>query len=128
MSAGVFINATYRASYGAGTAIHPIRIQPETEAATIGSVDNARPVGAQTNPIQARVSGSKRSIGLIARSITIQAPATGQPTGYKPLGITRIPALTQAFYDAATKGETVTYLGVSYTVVSRSLERVDGSN
>jgi len=128
MSAGVFTNTLYRASYGDGTAVHPIRVQPETIAAAIGATTNAAPTTAQTNPIQARVSGSKRSIGLIARSVTLQAPATGQPTGYKALGVTRIPALTQAFYDAATKGVTCTYLGVAFTVVSRSLERVDGSN
>jgi len=128
MSAGAFVNTLYRASYGDGTQVHPIRVQPETLLATIGGVANSAPTTAQTNPIQARVSGSRRSIGLIARAVSLQAPATGQPAGYKPLGITRIPALTQAFYDAAVKGAVCTYLNSSFTVVSRSLERVDGSN
>lgn len=128
MSAGVFTNTKYQASYGDGTNVHPIRVQPETITASIGGTANTAPTAAQSNPIQCRVSGSKRSIGLIARSVALQAPATGQPTGYKPLGITRIPALTETFYNAATKGATCTYLGVAFVVVSRSLERVDGSN
>jgi hypothetical protein len=128
MSAGSFTTSKYRASYSNGDQIHPIRIQPETLEATIGSTVNAAPSGAVNNPIQCRVSGGKRQIGLLARYVTIQFPATGQPTNYKAGGTTRIPALSEEWYDLATKGTDVTYLNVTCKVVSRSRERVDGSD
>lgn len=122
MSAGLFVRSKYTASYD-NTAIHPIRVQPESIAASIGGTTNAAPTGAINNPISARVTGSKRTLGLNARKVTIAAPATGQPTGYAPGGTTSIPALNEAFYNAAIKGTPVTYLGVStFVVVSRSQE------
>jgi len=127
MSAGAFVRSRYAASYET-TAIHPIRVQPETALASIGGTANAAPAGAISNPIQARVGGGRRQIGLQARSITLEAPTTGQPAGYAPGGITRIPALTEAFYNLAAKGVTCTYLGAAFQVVSRSAERVDGSS
>lgn len=128
MSSGSFTITKYAASYGDGDEIHPIRVQPETLTATIDGTANSAPAGAQTNPIQARVSGGKRQIGLLARYVTLQAPASNQPDNYQAGGITRIPALTEAFYNKATKGASCTYLTKTYTVVSRSRERVDGSD
>lgn len=127
MSAGEFVTSRYQARYDS-TAIHPIRVQPETIAAAVGGVTNAPPSGAINNPIQARSTGGRRQIGLSARFVTLRAPATDQPDNYLPRGLTKIPALTPAFYNACTKDATVTYLGASYTVVSRSGERVDGTD
>jgi len=115
MSAGVFIKSKYLASYD-GTSVHPIRVQPETEALSINSVANTPPSGAISNPIPAVISRGRRSRGLIPRTVSIQAPATGQPTGYKPLGITTLPCLNEEIYAAAvaaTEATTVTYLGVN---------------
>ena len=123
MSAGAFIRSRY-ASTDTGL-IHPIRVQPETIAASIGSTTNAAPTGAVSNNISARVSGGKRTLGLIARRVVLQAPASGQPTDYKPSGITTIPALQEAFFNAAVKGASCTYLGVTFTVVSRTQEVVN---
>lgn len=128
MSAGSFVISKYAASYGSGDQIHPIRVQPETLTAAIGSVTNAAPSGAVNNPIQCRVSGGKRQIGLLARYVNIEFPATSQPSGYQAGGSTRIPALTEAFYNAATKGVSITYLGATCQITSRSRERVDGSD
>jgi hypothetical protein len=129
MSAGVFTITKYAASYGNADQVHPIRVQPETITASIGGTANSAPTAAQNNPIQCRVSGGRRQIGLSARYIVIRFPATGQPTGYAPSGTTRIPALQEAFYNAATKGVAITYQGVATcTVVSRGRERVDGSD
>lgn len=122
MSAGTFVRSRYQASYGAGTAIHPIRIQVETVAAAIAGTTNNPPVGAVSNPISARSSNGRRSLGLTPRFVTLQAPATGQPTGYQPGGITKIPALTDTFFNAASTGVTCTYLGSPFVVVSRSPE------
>lgn len=126
MSAGIFTRATYEAEYAAPTTLflHPIRVQPETITAAIGSVTNEEPTTGTSNPISAVTSRNKRQRGLIPRTVTLQAPATGQPSGYKPLGITVIPALTPEFYNAAVAGASCSYLGSTFTVVGRSPERV----
>lgn len=122
MSAGAFEISRYEASYAAN--IHPIRIQPETAAASIGGVDNDPPAGAANNPISVVTSRGRRSRGLIPRTVTLRAPATSQPAGYLASGLTTIPALTEAFFNAATAGASVTYLGATFTVVGRSPEIV----
>jgi len=122
MSAGVFSLVGYTANYDADQ-IHPIRVQPETIAAAIAGTTNAAPAGAVTNPISAVISLNRGSLGLRPRYVVLQAPLTGQPDGYAPGGITRIPALQEAFWTAAIKGVTCTYLGVAFTVISREPER-----
>lgn len=121
MSAGFFVTARYIAEYAAGQ-IHPILIQPETAAAQIGSIENSGSSAALTNPISARVSGSRRGLGLFARTVVLQAPANNPPPGYIPRGKTRIPALNVDFWNAAIKGSDCDYLGVTFSVVSRSRE------
>lgn len=123
MSAGAFVRSRYAASYDAE--IHPIRVQPETLLAAIGGTANTAPTGAITNPISARASGSKRSLGLNARKVQLAAPATNPPAGYQPGGVTSIPALNQAFYDLALKGTNCTYLSATFVVVSRTTEYVN---
>jgi hypothetical protein len=122
MSAGAFVRSKYAADYGAGDQIHPIRVQPETISLVIDSEDNDPPSGDISNPISAVVSNSRRKLGLTPRIITLQLPATGQPTGYKPSGIVRVPALNRTIFDAAQKGDEATYLGVTCIVVSKSTE------
>lgn len=121
MSSGAFIRSRYQATYNTAN-IHPIRVQPETIAASIGGVTNAAPTGTQNNPISAKVSGSKRTVGLIPRKIIIAAPTSSPPTGYLPGGKTTIPALTESFYNAAIKGVTCTYLGAAFQVIGRTTE------
>lgn len=121
MSAGAFEIATYTATYAAG-ATHPILVQPETRAAAIGSITNQGVDAVPSNPISARVTGSRRGIGLFARMVNLRLPASGQPAGYLPLGRVRIPALTEAFWNAATRGAECSYLGVTCEVVSRDQE------
>lgn len=121
MSAGAFEIAVYSATYEVGET-HPILVQPETRAASIGSVTNAGVDAAPSNPISARVTGSRRGIGLFARTVTLRLPATDQPAGYLPLSRIRIPALTETFWNAAIRGATCTYLGVNCDVVGRARE------
>lgn len=114
MSAGAFTFTVYTASYADGAA-HPIRVQPETLAATAGGIANAAADGVDANnPISAMVSASKRSLGLHARTVTLELTGT-PPTGYKVGSRVRIPCLTEGFYDAvAIKGTPVTYLGTTW--------------
>lgn len=125
MSAGAFVRSKYQASYDIGTQIHPIRVQPETISAVAAGDTNAPPDGSTNNPISAKISLGRRARGLSPRYITLQFPLTGQPTGYKAGGITRIPALTQGWYDGINAGDTVTYLGVACIVVSKTPENAD---
>lgn len=124
MSAGRFLRSKYAADYGDGTAIHPIRVQPETIQAVVGAEDNDPPAGEINNPISAQISRGRRSRGLSPRFITIQLPATSSPpTDYAAGSITRIPALNAAFFGACVPGAIVEYLGVQWEVVSASPER-----
>ena len=122
MSNGAFVDTFYAADYAAST-VHPIRVQEETLTATVGSNANTAPTGPATNPISASISRTRREIGLRPRFITLKAPEDTGDTGYLPRGVTRIPALTTTFYNAATPNATVTYVGLSWTVVSREAER-----
>lgn len=122
MSAGAFVISRYEAQYGAGDQRHPIKVQPETENADIGGITNAPPIGSATSPISAQVSRGNRQLGLKPRKVTLRLPATGLPAGYAPSGTVVIPALNVDFYNAATPGTTVTYLGVDCVVISRTPE------
>ena len=122
MSAGQFVRSLYEATYQA--LIHPIRVQPETLLAEINSVLNAAPTGTATSPISACVSKGNNALGLGPRCVTLETPETGAPAGYQPGGIIKIPALNQSFWDEAVPGAPCTYLGVTFTVVSRQPESV----
>lgn len=125
MSAGAFVRSRYASNYSDPAIIHPIRIQPETLAASIEGTTNDPPAGVITNPISATISRGKREKGLKPRTLSIQFPATGQPTGYKASGTTVIVALTLEFWNLAVPGTVINYLGVACTVVGRSAEEAE---
>jgi hypothetical protein len=121
MSAGVFTETFYLADYTVD-AVHPIRVQPETIAATDGTVDNDPPAPVGVIPISARVSGSRRGLGLFSRTVTMKVAGT-PPTGYSATSIVRIPVLTPTAYAAfRPKGTIITYLGTTWTVLSGQAE------
>ena len=118
MSAGAFTIIGYEADYGDGTLVHPIKVQPETLALTIGGVTNAgTAVTNINNPISAQVSKGKRTLGLHARMVSFEFTAT-PPTGYAANQTLRLPILTKDMKDVSTAGSTGTYLGVAIRVVS----------
>lgn len=119
MSSGAYLNSKYQSDSGN---VYPIRVQPETTSATINSVANAAPAGAIDQEVSAKVSKGNRGIGVKPRSVTVRW--TAAPDGYEPTSLIRIPILTQTVYNGITKGQTVSYLGASGTVVSKSPERV----
>lgn len=126
MSSGSFIKSKYQTEViGSGTSaasyIVPIRVQPETLACSVNSVSNDAASGDITLPVSAVVSRGRRARGIIPRTVTLQAGATGAPTGYKAGGLTTIPCLTNAFYAecaAATQDTVVSYLGSTTWKVS----------
>lgn len=124
MSAGQFSRSFYEASYAAST-VHPIRVQPETLLAAVGTTINASAATAATNPISAQISLGNRARGLKPRYVTLQVDPADPPAGYDTRSKTIIPAVTQAFWDACVPNTTVTYLTKDWTVISREPESAD---
>jgi hypothetical protein len=120
---GAFIRSKYQASAENGGGIHPIRVQPETEALAIGSQANSPPAGAVTSPFSAEVSSGRRSLGLHARKLYFRFPTT-TPNGYKPDAILSLPLLNEEIAALAIAGATGTYLGQSILVVGKSPEQL----
>lgn len=118
MSAGIFTIIGYEGDYGDGTAVHPIKVQPETLGLVIGGVTNAgTAVSNINNPISAQVSGSRRSLGLHPRMVSFEFTAT-PPATYAANQTLRLPLLTKDMKDVAVLGATGTYQGVAIRVVS----------
>jgi len=125
MSAGAFI-ATFYAADSDLPNIYPIRVQPETIAATVTSplgaeVANTPDAGPATVQPSAQVSGSTRRNGLHARKVYLSLTGT-PPTGYAELSRTSIPCLSLNFFVNCRKRAVVTYLGTTWRVTGRRAE------
>lgn len=118
MSTGAFVLSKYETNEGA---IVPIKLQPETITATIGGTANAAPAAAvDPGYPSADVSRSKRAIGIHARTVT--ARITAPATDYLENTTVRIPVLTEAVWDAATRGATVVCAAGTGVVAGKSAE------
>lgn len=121
MSAGPFTLETYGSSYDPQQS-HPIRVQPETLAASVGGTANNPLVGAPTSPISALVSSSARSLGLHARIVYMRLNGAA-PVGYSSLSRARLPILDPANFAAfAVKATVVDYLGTTWQVTGSRAE------
>lgn len=121
MSSGAFTDSFY-ASNELGTT-HTIRVQPETIALELGGVANEAPVGTGAIQPSAQVSRGKRSIGLNARTVTIQFTAT--KAGYLAGSKITLPWLKSTTFSAIRpKSTTGTYQEVACKVVGKSAETV----
>lgn len=125
MSAGPFQTVGYLADYGAGTAIHPITVQPETLLLTVtiggtATTNSAESIDDVTNPISASISRGRRSRGLLSRLIRVKFTDT-PPEGYRLGSAITLPVLNKDLM-AAPKGATGTYLGADIAVVGVSRE------
>lgn len=122
MSAGTFQRARYEDN---NANIYPCRVQPETLAATIDGTDNTAPVGAVTSDVSANMTASRRKYGVQARRIRLALKAgSTPPAGYSGQSVT-IPVLQQAVWDDAAKDADVTYLGTTWTIVSKLPEFIN---
>jgi hypothetical protein len=121
MSAGAFSDSFYE-SNELGT-VHPIRVQPETLALELDGQANEAPDGAGAIGPSAQVSRGKRSIGINARTVTIQL--TAALSGYLSGSKITLPWLDPVTYADITPKVTVgTYLGTACKVVGKSAETV----
>lgn len=121
MSAGSFVRSIYATNAGD---FARIRVQPETELATNGTVVNDAAAGPVNLPTAAKVSRGAREIGILPRRIGIVFEAGQAPTGYKENSVYYIPALTRAFFDALEIDDEITYLGETAKVVSKLEENI----
>lgn len=112
MSAGRFTKTFYQAQYDT-LKIYKCIVQDSTLLADVGGTVNDPATGPATEPFTATISTNKRRKGIRMRGVAIQLPDTGGPTGYAPGGIIIIPALTPAFYLAASLATTITYLATT---------------
>lgn len=116
MSSGSFVNSFYTSD---SSLIHPIKVQPETLAATIDATPNAGAAGPATSDISVSVSSSRRSIGLHPRTISVRLDSA--PAGYSGVNFT-VPVPNPAVWTAAGKGSAVNYLGIVGTVTAKAPE------
>lgn len=122
MSSGVFTISRYETDLGD---VAPIKVQPETLAATLGTV-NAGATGTPTPGFpSAQTSQSKRALGVNARTVSIKFAPGAEPADYAPGSVLRVPVLTKARFDALSKGSAVTYLGSTGEVAGKSPERIN---
>lgn len=120
MSAGRFVRSIYASDTGE---THPIRVQPETLGLTIGGTANSAPPPPASSPLSAKVTGGSRSLGLIARRVSIQFDDGEAPAGYFEFGTLRVPWLDSGNFASIAVGDTGTYLGSPITVIGVSPER-----
>lgn len=118
MSSGAFQPSKYITDFGN---VIPIRVQPETLTLEIDQTINVAPNGDVEDGFpSAKVSGTKRSLGINARTVTVAF--TASKDGYKDGSPITLPALQPALFQAASYGKTGTYLGSPIRVVGRSAE------
>lgn len=121
MSAGLFLRSIYETNAGD---FARIRVQPETELATNGTVPNDAGAGPVNIPTRAKVSRGSREIGIRPRKIGLIFETGQNPSGYEPNEVFYIPALTRAFYDAVAEDDEITYLSSTAKVVSKLEESI----
>lgn len=113
MSAGRFQKAKYEADNGT---VYNIRVQPESISAT-----NGEPAGAVTGAVSAKARGSRRSLGIVARSVNLEWVAA-PPAGYDDRGNLSVVIFTKSVFDGLNVGNTFTYLGANARIIGLSPE------
>lgn len=101
--------------------IYPVRIQPETLITDF----NAEPAGGITEDQFAHARFSGRKYGVFCRSAVLgKQLGTGEGPYVTGNTYARIPILSKASYDAVVIGETITYQGNAFVVISKHAERI----
>lgn len=119
MSQGAFTIAGYETD---NADIVPIQVQPETLTAVLGTANASAGATFAAGFPSAQVSKGKRAIGINARTVSLRL--TAALAGYKEDSILRIPVMTQARWNALSRGTTITYQGTAGVVVGKSPESI----
>ena len=120
MSAGDFSRLRYECD---GGDICPVRIQPETAAATFAGTANAAPAGAVTMNQYAKVNKTNGEYGIRPRYVVAEWDGA-PPANYSANGTIKIAILTQAVYDGIALLSAGVYLGANITVITKSPENM----
>lgn len=120
MSAGDFSRLKYECDAGD---VCPVKIQPETAAATFAGTANDEPAGAITMNQFARVNKTNREYGTRPRFITAEWDGA-PPAGYSANGVIKIAILTTAVYNGIALLSAGVYLGANITVISKTPENI----
>jgi len=120
MSSGEFVVVGYATD---NADIVPIRVQPETLTAVLGTANASAGATFAAGFPSAQVSKGKRAIGINARTVSIRL--TAAKADYKAGSIMRSPVTTQARWTALSRGTTVTYLETAGVVVGKSPEFIN---
>lgn len=121
MSAGAFTSVVYVTNSGLVTTV---KVQPESLALVLATVVNVAGTGSPAVGVpSAKVSGSKRKIGINARTVTIKF--TGAvPTGYLAGSKVRVPVPTAAVWNGYSATQVGTYLGSPVVFAGKSAESI----
>jgi len=115
MSAGKYdLNGKYESDEGN---IYRCRPQPETKALNLDTVENAYPTTAITAGLgSVTLTKSKRSLGVIPRTVTVRltADGAGETGDYEGEGTSHvIVVFNPTVYAGYAIGDTGTYLGIA---------------
>lgn len=120
MSSGAFEVAKYEDNQGV---IYPCKAQPESKALTLGGVANGYPTAAAVTGVpSARLRGSKRTIGVNARTVTVKLTASLE--GYQDDAILTIPVFQEDVWNGYSKTQTGTYLGTAVICTGKQPEYI----
>ena len=118
MSAGKFdLNGKYESDAGN---VYRCRPQPETKELTLDGTANAYPAGAITAGLgSVTLTKSKRSLGVIPRTVTVRLTADGSEgtADYEGEGTSHVVVVfNPTTYASYAIGDTGTYLGIACVV------------
>jgi len=124
MSAGKFdLDGKYESDAGN---VYRCRPQPETKAMSLDSVTNAYPAGAITAGLGSiTLTKSKRSLGVIPRTVTVRltADGTGEQGDYEGEGTSQVVVVfNPTVFAGYAIGDTGTYLGIACVLDFKSPE------
>lgn len=124
MSAGKFdLDGKYESDAGN---VYRCRPQPETKALSLGGVANAYPAAAITAGLgSVTLTKSKRSLGVIPRTVTVRltADGTGAQGDYEGEGTSHVVVVFNSnVFTGYAIGEAGTYLGIACVLDFKSPE------
>ena len=124
MSAGKFdLNGKYQSD---ADNVYRAKPQPETAGLSLGGVANAYPAGTITPGLGSiTLTKSKRSLGVIPRTVTVRftADGTGATSDYEGEGTSQVVVVfNPTVYAGYEIGDTGTYLGIACVLDFKSPE------
>lgn len=113
MSAGPFQIAGYEASYD--SLVHPIKVQPETLAATFDGTANAEPAAADQTLLFVQRQKGPTAYGIGARGVRVAITDVAD-SDYKPGTSLFIPVLDESVWSAIPANAAVSINGATGVV------------